>query len=597
MDVRDTTNVGEFLTRPGNPVGMSNPPIPEPHTRTRTVEAGTVVSEGAMPTSIDLQMLEDVQVPVRDGVILYGDVYLPASGAIDLPTILIFTPYGKRGGYWNEHFVATRFGVPAGDLSGLQPFEAVDPAYWCAHGYAVLIVDARGTAYSGGDMAFLGSTQGLDIYDTVEWAAQQQWCSGAVGMAGNSQLAMVQWAAAATKPPHLLAIAPWEGLNDPYRDITLRGGIPDTTFHERDINAFLYGLNEIEDISSNTAQHPLFDEYWNDKRARLDDVDVAAYVVASWTSPIHARGTLTAFRELRSDQKWLRIHNTQEWVDGASPDNVADLRRFFDHFLLGVDNGWEETPRVRLSILDPDGTDLTNITKTEWPPLDAKEVELFLDAGNASLGWSPSDEQSSISYGSTDLGAFTTFTLPVQKDLTILGPVNVRLWIETDSGADIDIFGAVYKTDASGRRLHHLTFPAPGFQAFIRSLEHDGKLPSTVSYTGPVGRLRASHRALDPVRSTPTEPFLTHAAEEPLSPGVVVEVQLGLWPTGMVIHAGENLVLELAGHPVGPLAPPFMGDSGLPGGILDLTTRNAGTHTIRTGGDYQSRIVFLAEPS
>jgi putative CocE/NonD family hydrolase len=71
---------------------------------------------------------------------------------------------------------------------------------------------------------------GQDSYDLIEWLAVQDWCTGKVAMAGNSYLAISQWFAAAEQPPHLTAIAPWEGMSDLYRDLVMRGGMPDYAF-------------------------------------------------------------------------------------------------------------------------------------------------------------------------------------------------------------------------------------------------------------------------------------------------------------------------------------------------------------------------------
>lgn len=110
-----------------------------------------------------------------------------------------------------------------------------------------------------------------------------------------------------------------------------------------------------------------------------------------------------------------------------------------------------------------------------------------------------------------------------------------------------------------------------------------------MAYVGPLGQLRASHRALDPDRSTPSEPYLTHAAEEPLTPGVPVPVEIALWPTSMVVHPGERLVVEVAGHPIGPPT--------RPGGQQSvLATRNLGLHRIRTGGDHDSHLLLPVVP-
>ncbi|GHB58971.1 hydrolase [Streptomyces umbrinus] len=584
MAVHEQDNLGiEVHYRPANPLDRSDPPIPDLAPGTRIIPAGSVHAEGARPLPVDIEVLEDVSIPLRDGVTLYGDVYRPV-GAEPVPAVLIYTPYAKRGGYWNANMTATNFGVPADAVSGLQPFEALDPAYWCEHDYAVVVVDARGTSHSQGDMAFMGSTAGRDVYDTVEWIASQEWATGKVAMAGNSQLAMVQWAGAALRPPHLAAIAPWEGLTDSYRDVVGRGGIPDTAFHDGDIIDFLYGTGRFEDVTEMLRHHPTYDAYWADKRADLSAVDIPAYVVASWSNPIHARTTLTAFQQLASDDKWLRLHNTQEWVDIATPENVEDLRRFFDRYLKGQDNGWESTPRVRYAVLDPGGKDDPHRIADTWPPVPVTPTRLYLDAASGRLTRDEPTAESSVSYASTDPTASAVFRYAVEEETELLGPLNIRLWIETSEGSDLDLFAAVYKTDATGKPLHH--FPFPALKELARSLGQDGKFPSALAYSGPLGRIRASHRALDEQRSTTLEPYLSHEHEDLVEPGVPVQLDLGLWPTGMLIHAGEILVLEIAGHFAGPLTPPRTGQAGPD--TSELPTRNAGNHTIRTGGRFGS---------
>ena len=577
--------------RAQQPLSESKLPIPPINTRTHTISAGTVVKEGARALGIDIQVDEDQPVTMRDGVVLYGDVYRPAGHTGTLPAVLMYTPYSKRGGYWNTAFYPVNFGVPPQDVTGLNAFEALDPGYWCEHGYAIVLVDSRGTSNSGGDMRFMGQGEGEDVYDSVEWIAAQPWSNGAVGMAGNSKLCISQWAGAALNPPHLKAIAPWEGLTDLYRDVIVRGGMSDTTFNERDIYSFLFGNNKIEDIAAMSLSNPLFDEYWAGKVADLSQITAAAYIGASWSNPIHTKGTIAAFEQLPAETTWMRIHDTQEWIDLADPNSVDDLRKFYDRFLKGEANGWENTPRVRYTVLDPGGQDEANLMAPQWP-LASQPIELFLDAANASLVTVAPAEDASASYESANLASVTTFSRVATEDMTIYGALNADLWVSTDAGNDLDVFVAVYKEDAEGNRLHHITLRAPQAQGFVRSLEHEGKLPAAVAYTGPVGRLRASHRALDDTRSTRLEPVHTHAHEDLVAPGEVVELQIDLWPTAMKVHAGERLVVEIAGHPVGPLAMHMPGESGLPGGDITMPTRNQGVHRVHTGGAHASRLLF-----
>lgn len=578
--------------RPAHPLSESVPAVPPVEPRTVVLKKGSVHAPGAYALPCDIVVDQDVSVKLRDGAVLYADVYRP-SGDEPVPVILVYTPYCKRGGWWNENFNATRFGVPPSDLSGLQAFESPDPGYWCNHGYAIAVVDAAGTSHSGGDEMFMGTASGRNVYDAIEWMAGQPWCTGKVGMAGNSQLGMIQWAAAALQPPHLAAIAPWEGVTDLYREVAVRGGIPDTKFHEKDIATFIHGENQTEDVPFMAHREPLMSRYWADKRPALDRIAVPAYVVASWTSPLHCHGTLQGFREMSSPHKWLRVHNDQEWLDLADSANVEDLRRFFDRFLKGVENDWERTPRVRLSVLDPGGTDIVGRPEKGWPLERQTWRTLFLDAAGGPLADARPATEAVAEYAGDDLQSSIRFSLVADTDFEIAGYLNLHLWVEAPDAGDMDLFAALYKESADGRRLHHITLRAPGARAFVQSLEQDGKLPATLSYTGPVGRLRVSHRALDPERSTPSEPFLSHASEQLPSPGECVPVELSLWPTAMLVHAGERLVVEIAGHPVGPLANEA---HTLPGGDLHMPTRNRGRHRVRTGGRYDSHLLLPVAP-
>jgi putative CocE/NonD family hydrolase len=71
----------------------------------------------------------------------------------------------------------------------------------------------------------MGLQDAEDSYDVVEAIAVMSWSNGKVGMAGNSALAFIQWHVACLRPPHIAAIASWEGSGDIYREQTCRGGM------------------------------------------------------------------------------------------------------------------------------------------------------------------------------------------------------------------------------------------------------------------------------------------------------------------------------------------------------------------------------------
>ena len=315
---------------------------------------------------------------LRDGTVIYTDVLRPVGGA-DLPAIVAWSPYGKQEGNQLLDDFPFRAGVPKDAVSGLQKWEAPDPAYWCAHGYAIVNPDARGAYRSEGDVHMFGVQEGRDGHDLIEWVAAQEWSNGKVGLAGNSWLAIAQWFIGAERPPHLAAFAPWEGLVDVYRDDVVRGGIVDAGFNDS-IVGITFGRQQVEDVPAMAARYPLMNAYWESKAARLDRIDIPAYVVASWTNFLHTPGTFHGYEGIASTEKWLRVHNTMEWPDFYEPAHQDDLRRFFDRYLRGLTNGWESTPRVRLTVLDPGRGDTVDRPGEAFPLGATRYQPLYLAA-------------------------------------------------------------------------------------------------------------------------------------------------------------------------------------------------------------------------
>src|SRR4029450_3504085 len=98
--------------------------------------------------------------------------------------------------------------------------------------------------------------------DLVEWAGTQPWSAGKVGLSGVSYLSSLQWFVAALNPPHLAAINPWEGWNDTYREVARHGGIPETSFWPYIWERWGASTTEIEDLESETAPPPWYDDFW-----------------------------------------------------------------------------------------------------------------------------------------------------------------------------------------------------------------------------------------------------------------------------------------------------------------------------------------------
>lgn len=569
--------VREFQKEGVEVIFRKSTPISEPGNRypgfepgTTTLPKGSVHREGALPLPCDIIFERDVAVPMRDGTIIYIDIYRP-TGSEKVPSIIAWSPYGKKGGFQSLDMLPGRLGIPVSVLSDLQVWEGPDPAYWCDHGYAIINADARGAFMSEGDIHFWGSQDGEDGHDLIEWLAVQDWSNGKAGLTGNSWLAIAQWFIAAARPPHLTAIAPWEGLSDLYRHDVARGGIPNIGFNEN-ILVRLYGNNHTEDIPAMITKYPLMNSYWEDKAAKLENIEIPAYVVASYSSPLHVYGTFEAFQRISSEHKWLRVHNTQEWIDYYDPVYKEDLRRFFDHYLKGIDNGWEQTPRVRLSVLDLGGTDEVDRVEDAFPPTQTEYQKLFLDARTGEITATSVIQESSVRYRADDGKGKMAFTIRFDKETELIGFLKLRLWVEADGADDIDHFVLVQKLNKDGEPLTTTAVPLP-----------DPKLKiGVLTYTGPTGRLRVSHRRLDPDRSTPSQPYHTHRSEELLNPGQIVPVDFPLYPIGMRWRSGEQLRVTVAGYDLlGPALP----------GIPLAPTRNKGEHIIYTGGMYDSHLL------
>jgi len=109
-------------------------------------------------------------------------------------------------------------------------WETPDPKFWTSHNYVVLRVDERGCGQSPGTLDSMSRATSDGFFDVVEWAADQSWSSGKVGLLGISYYAGSQWRVAARRPKGLAAIVPWEGMSDYYRDRVRHGGILSNTF-------------------------------------------------------------------------------------------------------------------------------------------------------------------------------------------------------------------------------------------------------------------------------------------------------------------------------------------------------------------------------
>ena len=263
---------------------------------------------------------KNIEVPMRDGIILRADLYRPDS-AEKLPVLLNRTPYNKAMPM-----------VFAMTLDAMRAAEA---------GYNVMVQDCRGRFASDGVFDCF-TVEPRDGYDTIEWAARQPWANGKVGTYGASYMGATQWLAATQAPPSLKAMVPSITASDYHDGWTYQGGAfslffnvswtmaalsPPTLLRDRDKNpaanddlartigsidtmldAMKYlPLKEFPMFSVGAPyffdwlKHPSYDEYW--RKLCIEEyhakIDVPALNIGGWYD-IFQGGTMRNYLGMRA---------------------------------------------------------------------------------------------------------------------------------------------------------------------------------------------------------------------------------------------------------------------------------------------------------
>ena len=517
---------------------------------------------------------DDVAVIARDGTRLSARVFRPNTSG-QYPVVMSFTAYDKTRGpdrYPSVliHALKPDFDLGTFTVSEWATWEGPDPAYWVPRGYAVVYVDTRGYFASRGKASILSEQDRDDFHDAIEWAGTRDWSNGNVGLNGVSYLAISQWVAASGKPPHLKAIVPWEGQTDAMREVLYHGGIPETAFTSFWIEGLKIGAR-------NNPAPPTFVFNFVHKRPRLlrfvqkppsfvlADIEVPALICATWSDQgLHSRGSFEGYKRISSEHKWVYTHGRPKWSTYYSEEALAFQTKFFDHFLKGADNGMRDVPSVRLEIRDTLDTYSVRY-ENEWPIARTEYRELYLDGRTKTLELEQPKAVAEVGYDSRTERA--TFNIRFDRDTELSGYMKLKLWVATSAGADMDLFVGVQKLDARGAEV-----------AFYGKTGYN---------RGPaaMGWLRVSERELDTVRSTPYQPVLTHARSQPIAPGEIVPVEIEILPSSTLFKQGETLRLVVQGRDLFPH--PSLGHT---------YAVNEGTHTIHSGGQYDSHLLVPVIP-
>ena len=499
-------------------------------------------------------------IEMDDGLVLRADVFRPIEAG-KYPVILTYGIYAKGVAYqegyhhqWNK-MVADYPEILEMSTNKYQNWEVTDPECWIPHGYVCIRVDSRGAGWSPGFMAPNSPREIDDLYECIEWAGVQEWSNGKVGMLGISYYARNQWRIAGRKPPHLTAIIPWEGGNDTYRDSGYHGGIL-SQFQEQwskvQVMNVQYGRGENarkhpvtgesvagpitlteEELAQNRVnafeelkKHP-FDGPWHRERSGdLSKVTLPLLTCANWGGQgIHPRGNFNGYIESPSEQKWLEAHGDSHWSLFSSAYGLDLQKRFFDHFLKGIDNGWEKTPRVALNVRHP-GPRFVHRYENEWPLARTQWTKFYLDLENEALAREPAAGEANLEYDG--MGDGVTFWMPpMEEDTEITGPMAAKLFVSS-STEDADLFLIVRVFDPEGKEL-----------TFMGSTDPHTPIAN--------GWLRVSHRALDPEKSTFYRPYHPHDKAEKLTPGEVYECDVEIVTSCIVVPAGWRVAFTVRG--------------------------------------------------
>jgi predicted acyl esterase len=551
-----------------------------------------------IPIPDGLKIERDVMVAMPDGVRLACNVFRPDKPG-KFPIVLSLTPYGKdqtppaykpdgspvSSAYTPYVFRVHSQGADVGHMkiSMLTPWEGPDPAFWVPNDYVVVIVDQRGFFKSEGKPRN-SSQDADDLFSLIEWAATQEWSSGNVGMIGVSALASHQYYAASRQPvpPHLKAIIPWESQSNRYRDTTFWGGIPETNF-TRSLGPFKASVEKMPpDQAAKTwaaAMDPVVNQKTIQEGPNVNLISIPTLICASWSDKgLHTRGTFEAFRNIPSKEKWLYTHGGKKWERFYSEDGNAYQKKFFDYYLKGMQNGWQDTPQVRLEIRETRDEYIVR-SENEFPLARTQYKKLYLDGQTSSLR-PQTVKKGKVAYNSTQ-GGSATFGITFDEDTELTGYMKVKLWVSAEDADDMDLFVTVRKFGGpcdvdtpvckSIEEIFGKGRVAKGNEVQFRGMNgHYADMAAR-------GQMRVSQRDLDDKMSTGYQPVQKFQGEKKLKRGEIVPVEIAILPSSTLFRKGESLSLTIQGY--SPVDHPLM--------VYDWLI-NKGRHVIYTGSKYDS---------
>jgi hypothetical protein len=536
----------------------------------------------------------EIGVPMRDGVELSADVYLPAgSDEHPVPAIVTATPYGK-------------------DNVLLVSDEAL---FYQANGYAFVAADVRGRGKSEGEWdGFVNDAK--DTHDVIEWAASQPWCDGKIGTTGLSYMGWVQWAAASEHPEHLAAMVSTSAAGRWQQEIPYTNGVFQLYFAwwaymtRRRINES-YGLEhsdwaeilktlpfkaieKVIDADGPTwdhlCDHDTLDDFW--RALRYDDdydtIDVPCLHVSGWYDQEDLLGAFHHYEHMRDhspakDRQYLlvgpwshvksrtpdRYYSGIDFGEAAVHDMDAEHLRWFDHWLKGRDNGVAELHRVRVFEPGPN----TWRGAERWP-LSNTTKTLFLAPGRL-VDDAPTDEsRDEFTYDpldpvltGLDVRLYPFEDVPLDQttneqrhDVLSYTSEPVESALTCSGWASLELYGA---SDCDDTDWH------------VKVTDVD---PEGMSRRVTQGCLRAACRDSLEVMT-------------PLNPDEVYRFDIELWPTHHVFLPGHRIRVTVTSSDF----PWFARSMNRFGPTRDQSEPRTARNSVASGGAFASRLILPVE--
>ncbi len=487
-----------------------------------------------------VHLVKNVRIPVRDGVLLSADLYMPASDPSEpLPVVMEYIPYRK-----DEVASGHRF-----------------YSYLPQHGYIVARVDIRGTGASPGVATdeYVQQEQ-EDGHDAIEWLAAQPFCDGNVNMMGISYGGFTSLQVATLRPPHLRSIVPMYFTDDRYTDdCHYRGGHLRQYYDVGHYGNFMIAYNALPpypEWSENWAEiwaehlehnepyllkwlrHQTDGPYWRHGSVGIiaERIACPVFMIGGWRDG-YPNPPLRLYEALDVPRKVLIGPWNHAVPDVAVPgprvDHLHEVVRWLDHWCKGRDTGIMDEPPVVIYMQhyqrpDADRLEAAGEWRAEaaWPAPGAGETTLYLgdqgrleEAGGAdgaddfeyvaTVGVTAGLWSGGLQFGQAgdqrpdEAYSLTYTSLPLGQALPVLGRALVQLHVASSASVI-------------------------GFAVSLSDVAPDG-----FSHLVAKGMLNATRRAslVDP---------------EPLVPGEIYELSIEVDCTAWCFAEGHRIRLSVA---------------------------------------------------